>query len=328
MDYVAEFYKAYFRDLIKDIAEKYLNNQEETLESEMDFIRESLKKEGLYGLFEDSLTRRNYNIWRYGDPARLKEREEEKESPIGRIYKYVGEADFSDIRKSPRNRKDIVWILQGSQFRYPIKNADYINGIPRDSDSYRQFQQLLEQLGFTEREKQIFNYNDAYYYFNALTDNGDYIYSQEDEDDDIVFLNSLQKSDLDAMHEKLLRVLKLLCYEEKDSKSVREMDVLEVIKVAEYLSDLIPIIDRNSKLKDGKRLLDERIEVRSAILKRFLFRKNNKEISSDELKKVLVKYFEDRVLISTLVEEMINKEKFTDEQILIMTEEYLNEKVF
>ena len=117
------------------------------------------------------------------------------------------------------------------------------------------------------------------------------------------------------MHEKLLRVLKLLCYEEKDSKSVREMDVLEVIKVAEYLSDLIPIIDRNSKLKDGKRLLDERIEVRSAILKRFLFRKNNKEISSDELKKVLVKYFEDRVLISTLVEEMINKEKFTDEQI-------------
>ena len=65
MDYVAEFYKAYFRDLIKDIAEKYLNNQEETLESEMDFIRESLKKEGLYGLFEDSLTRRNYNIWRF-----------------------------------------------------------------------------------------------------------------------------------------------------------------------------------------------------------------------------------------------------------------------
>lgn len=328
MDYVAELYKQFFRALVKDIARQYPDDSEDTLKLEMKYIQERLKDNGLDSLFESVLNRDTFYQF-------LDHHQEENITEYSRSIPYRGGVDFSSIRENGKATKDIVWILKRTFAKYQRGGNELVDRVD-DRSSYEQFERLLEEIGFSDREKQFFYYTDKdspskewednkYFRFNGLVDNGDIIYSQKDQDNNSLFLNALNKSNLQEMHDKLKALLKG-CYKKKESKSIQKMDVQKAIEVTEYLSDLLPVIDENSKLKSEEQLQEERIAVRYAVLKKLLMngKYNNGKSGYEYLKNILVKHYEDHILGKMLLGIVCNQEEFNEDQILVMTEGYFD----
>lgn len=310
MDYAKELYELFLRDLIRDIAErqKYSDDSEDAMKSELEYIKGKMDEKGIGFLFEKIMNKGIY--------YQCITSPEEMDDESGKKQKYFSkyEVDFSSIRGTRKGGEDIVWILQGSGVSYPENPVK-----TRDDNSYDQFELLLENIDFSDRGKQLFCYTDKGYCFNGLEDNGDIIYRHKYQETTALFLNSIRKVKLINMHDKLKDLLKL-CFGKQSSRSIKKINAEAVIKVAEYLSDLIPVIDENSKLKSEEQLQAEQIEVRYAVFKGFLMKGDN----IDNLKNVLEKYYEDHILIKTLLEEVCDTGEFNDEQILIITEEYLD----
>lgn len=322
MDYAAELYRHCFRDLVKDIARQYPDNSEDTLKLEMEAIQKGLENKGLGPLFGNILNKDTYYQFLNNQEENITERRVR--------VPYRDGADFSSIRENGKVTKDIVWILKRTVAKYPKGENEQVH----DRNSYGQFEQLLKEIGFSDREKQFFYYtdkdspskageNNKYFCFNGLVDNGDIIYSQSDQDNNCLFLNALEKSNLQKMHEKLKDLLKLY-YKKKESESIQEMDIQKAIEVTEYLSDLLPVIDENSKLKSEEQLQEERIEVRYAVLRKLLKngKCNNGKAIYEYLKNILVKHYEDHILGKMLLEIVCNQEEFNEDQILVILEGY------
>ena len=325
MDYAAELYEHWLRALVKDIARRYPDNSEDTLGAELEYIRKCLDDKGVGSLFECILNKDTF----YQCLDCINNQEESITERRG-LVPYRDGVDFSSIRD--KVTKDIVWILKRTVAKYPRGESEQVY----DRNSYGQFEQLLKEIGLSDGEKQFFYYTDKdspskkwednkYFCFNGLVDNGDIIYSQSDQDNNYLFLNALEKSNLQKMHEKLKDLLKLY-YKKKESESIQEMDIQKAIEVAEYLSDLLPVIDENSKLKSEEQLQEERIAVRYAVLKKLLMngKYNNGKSGYDYLENILVKHYEDYILGKMLLEIVCNQEEFNEDQILVITEGYFD----
>lgn len=334
INYAEEMYKSYLRDLIKDVAKKYPNNSEETLKLEMKYILERLKEKQIDFLFESILNKDMY--FQCMDHQIIGSNEYRKG------LERLREVDFSTVPQNYKRDKDIVWILQKGTIKYP--KEDLMQPNREEKGRNRQFRQLLEQLEFSDKEKQIFYYSDKEFYFNALGDNGDIIYRQLKQDiisykgvmasmdnrDTYIFLNAVEKNNLSLMRGKLRDLLDL-CYKPKTSKCIQKMCIQDIIKVAEYLSDLVPVIYQNSKLKSIEQLQEEQIAVRLIVFKKLLVDDKCGKGKSryDSLEKIIVEHFHDHVLIKTFLNMMFdrketNEEKFNDDQILVISEGYFN----
>lgn len=354
VDYVIEWYRQCLRDLIKDIAKVQANSSgsENTIELEMEHIQKTLEKERVDFLFKSILNEKNYCQWLLDQTLDINEYRRRHRGFA------IDEIDFSSIRnnikdnnenegsrenendkeieKSIEQSKDIVWTLYRSGVRLAKDEL-----IEEDKFSYKQFELLLQQIGFSDEEKQIFCHSDKEFWFNGLTDNGDTIYGllhqevlvhdggrmlvHSHEKDTYLFSKALEGNKKDTMYDKLKKMLRL-CYKTQKSESIQKMDAETAIKVAACLSDLIPIIDKNSKLKSEEQLQEERIVVRLAVIKKFMMQVKNDARKSEDghLKNILKKYFEDYTLVKMLLEEVYNIGKFNEDQILLMTEGYLN----
>ena len=330
-DYKVRIYEGFFRTLVKEIAkeftEKYPENSEDTIQSEIEYIQERLEDAGLAYLFKGIINKDTFYQLCFN-------RTEEGKDAYKRRQEYSDIIDFAPIREKHEGSDDIIWILQRTGAKYRRGDEQV-----KDRNSYRQFEQLLSQIGFTDREQELFYDSETAFCFNALTDNGDRLYSQKEQDivshngcgaigenarEKFLFLNALEKSNMQIMHEKLRNLIKL-CYKTKDSKSIQKMDLQTAIKVADYLSDLVPVIDKNSNLKGEKQLQDDKMAVRFAVLKFFMKEESHiGESGNDPLKEILVKYYENQFFLKRLLDEVYDKDNFNDEQILVITEGYLD----
>lgn len=331
MDYAAELYKLYFRDLVKDIARQSSDNSKSTPESEIEYIQQRLKDVGLDFLFERILNKNTF--YQYNNDQVVGGKEQEAN------LKYNNGVDFSAMREKYRDSKDIIWVLQKTCAKYPKKKEQE----EYDRNSYKQFKQLMNQIGFSEKEKQLYcpeidilpngETDIKYFRFNALDDNGEIIYSQQHQDvfshnhimeskEKYLFTEALGKMNLQEMHKNLQDLLKV-CY--KENNSIQAMNPEDVMRVAEYLSDLIPVIDENSILKSEEQLQEERIAVRYAVFKKLLMEgKYRKKSGCSQLRNILVKHYEDHILGKTLLEIVCSKEKSNIDQTLVIVEGYFD----
>lgn len=310
MDYGTEIYRGFFRKLVKDIAkeitEKYpetsKETSEKTLQLEMVYIRGRLENEGLDHLFKNIPTKETFYQLCYN--------KSEGKDEYKRRQEYFDAVDFSPILKEYKGNGDIIWILQRTGAKYRKGEGIQVN----DRDSYRQFEQLLGQLNFTDREQELFYDSERAFCFNALSDNGDGIYFQQQGmwlshngiyagnggRNQCLFLNAMEKSNLQIMHEKLRELLDI-CYKTKTSESIQEMDLEAAIKVAENLSDLVPVIDKNSILKKKKQLQEDKKAVYFAVFSFFMKGKyHNGEPQNESLKRIFEKYFENQLFLKWL----------------------------
>lgn len=332
-DYAAELYEHVFRRLVKNIAKQYPDNSQDTLKSEIEYIRKELRNVGLDSLFQEVLNKDTYYRWVCHSKVNGNKRVKNQ--------MYHSEIDFSTIHKKYKKDIDIVWILTKSICKYPEESM--IQEDNEDRDSNRQFRQLLEQLGFSDEEKQIFSYSDKAFYFNALEDNGDIIYEQLKQDlvmynhfvarnmeekVTYIFLKALPKNNLSTMRKKLRDLLNL-CYKTRKSNSIQEMGVQDIIKVAECLSDLVPVIDQNSKLKRIERLREEQGAVRFAVFKKLLMGSKCSEGDTryEYLEKVVMEHFRDHIVVKELFGTVCNEKEsgqkeFNEDQILVICGEY------
>lgn len=317
-----EMYKMFFRELVKEIAKKYPDNSEDTLKEETEYIKKRLEDEKLDFLFRLILNKDMYYrcfVNRDITPNAFQINSE-----------CIGNVDFRDMRE--RNKKsgykeDVVWLLQKSSARYPC--GEYLN--KSDRNSYKQFEQLMEQMDFSDREKQLFYDSDTTLYFNGLRDCGGTIYSQqgvfmsEVNRTEYLFSHALKESNIFMMYDKLRDLLKI-CYKTTRGEILQEMDIQTVIKVAEYLSDLVPVIDKDSKLKNKEQLLEEQVAIRFAVYRKFLLggKSKNSKLGNEDWQSVLIKYFNDYVLVKTLLEEVGGTNNFNEDQILVIIEGYLD----
>lgn len=335
MDYAVELYRLLLRDLVKDIVRELSENPKETLEAEMEYIRKRLEDKRAGFLLERVLNEQSY--WEWMAYENMGYNLEEN-------YKRSQEVDFSSIRENGEHTKDIVWILIKSIAKYPKVTGDKEKIEDGDialktRNSYRQFGQLLEKMGFTNEEKELFRYDGDTFYFNALIDNGNMVYIEKqnlfpsdngwmydmNHKSDALFKIALKVSELHEMHGKLRDVIE--DYNKlKKKEEIREVDVQIIIQIAEKLSDLVPIIDRDSKLKSEKQLENERIAVRFVVLSHFLPQgKNNHEKMIEEWKKSnFESYCENQIFIKAFLGKLYERDAFNDKQILVITEEYLH----
>lgn len=322
MDYAVEMYKVFFRELVKEIAKEFPDNSEDTLEKEAEYIKNRLEDEKLDFLFRPILNKDMY----YRCFA--------NRDITPNVFKINSECienvDFRDARernKKSGDERDLIWLLTRSNAKYP--NGENISENQRNR--YKQFEQLMEQLDFSDREKQIFYYSDAALYFNGLMDCGDAIYDQqgvfmtEGSRTEYLFSHALKESYIATMYDKFTGLLKL-CYKTANRKVLQEMDTQTVIKVAECLSDLVPVIDKDSKLKNREQLQKDQIAIRFAVYRKFLMggKDNNKNSGNKQWQNALVKYFNNYVLVKTLLEEVGDTNNFNEDQILVITEGYLD----
>lgn len=355
MDYAALFYELCFRELIKDIAE-YCNSDwderekkkqeciwekekkkeeqecirdKEKIADELEYIREKLEIHRMGFLFECILNKETYYKWLNANVV--------ADNTKGEKQVNFGEVDFSSIRKNGGDIEDVIWILARSLAKYPRAKKEDEKRYIEDRTGYRQFEKLLSEINFPNGEEQLFIYGESTYYFNALLDNGDIIYRLKQEcivsyngigmeKDKGLFLNALKESGLHVMHGKLRELLKL--YDESsEGKSAQEIDSQKIMQMARHLSDLVPVIDRDSKLKDEEQLQKEQIAVRFAVVNHFLLQGKNVNggLGNACLRNNFEKYFVNHILIKTLFEEIYNnKENSSKEQILVITEGYLD----
>lgn len=355
MDYAASFYELCFRELIKDIAE-YCNSdleerekkkkecalekegieeehecvlEKEMIEDELEYIRRQLEKRRMSPLFERILNKDTYYKWHMANYLAVADKNREGQ---GRL----GEVDFSSIRKDGKDIEDIVWILKLSFAKYPKAKNEDKEGCETDRSSYGRFEKLLSEIDIPNGEDQLFYYDEDTLYFNGLVDNGDIIYSLKQEShvsyggirrdkNEGLFLNALKRTNLQIMHQKLKDLLNLYNKFTKE-KSTQEIDAQKVIQMAEYFSDLVPIIDKDSKLKDEEQVQKERVAVRFAVVNHFLMQGMDVsgELGNTGLRNNFDKYFENHILIKTLFKEIYNRENINKEQVLVIIEGYLD----
>lgn len=322
MDYAVEMYKVFFRELVKEIAEKFSDNSEDTLEAEMKYIEKRLEDEKLDFLFRPILNKDMYYrcyVNRDITPDVFKSNAE-----------CIENVDFKDVRernKKNGDKKDIIWLLMRNDAKYP--NGENI--LEHQRGRYKQFEQLMEQMNFSDREKQIFYYSDAALYFNGLRDCGDAIYDQQGEFEseksrtESLFSGALKESYIATMYDKFTGLLRL-CYKTANSKELLEMDIQTVIKVAECLSELVPVIDKDSKLKSREQLKEDQMAIRFAVYKKKLMegKENNENSGNKQWQNTLMKYYNDYALVNTLLEEVGDTNNFNENQILVITEMYLD----
>ena len=217
MDYAVELYRLLLRDLVKDIVRELSENPKETLEAEMEYIRKRLEDKRAGFLLERALNEQSYWEWMVYENMGYNLEEN---------YKRLQEVDFSSIRENGEHTKDIVWILIKSIAKYPKVTGDKEKIEDGDialktRNSYRQFGQLLEEMGFTNEEKELFRYDGDTFYFNALIDNGYMVYIEKqnpfpsdngrmydmNHKSDALFKIALKVSELHEMHGKLRDVI-------------------------------------------------------------------------------------------------------------------------
>ena len=354
MDYAASFYELCFRELIKDIAEYCNSNTEERekkkkecalekegieeghecvlekemIEDELEYIRKKFENKKIRFLFEHILNKDTY--YRWIDASLM------ADIIKGEGQGRFGGVDFTSIRKNGKAIEDIIWILKLSFAKYPKAKNEDKEGCETDRSSYGRFEKLLSEIDFPNGEDQLFYYDEDTLYFNGLVDNGDMIYSLKQESNvaygniwrdknEGLFLNALKLSNLQVMHQKLKDLLNLYNKFTKE-KSTQEIDAQKVIQMAAFFSDLVPIIDKDSKLKDEEQVQKERVAVRFGVVNHFLMQGMdvNGELGNTGLRNNFDKYFENHILIKTLFKEIYNRENINKEQVLVLIEGYLD----
>lgn len=174
MNYAAEIYRGYLRELIKDMVRKYPDNSEESLEEEIEYLREKIEDEKIGWLFDNFMNKNTY----YDILSMERFKKKNSINDAEGIPKLLVGVDFSDIRKKNKEKDiDIIWILQSAVAKLEYSKSSKVD----DRTSLKEFEAMIAQMGFSGEEKKIFQYSEIYFYFNALPDHGNSIYQHKND---------------------------------------------------------------------------------------------------------------------------------------------------
>lgn len=330
MDYLEEIYRCFFRTLIRDVVKncpeimKYpentespenTENTERATKKEIEYIRVRLRDETINYLFSKDVF--------YTLASQLGETTDKAEKIKG-----FGRVNFEDVRK--RNKKDLVWILQrgGAIFQYDKNNKI------GDRRSFMMFESMLNEMEFSDKEKNIFINSGGYFYFNALTDNGDKIYEElrnpctvykgllKTGSDKIegIFLIALEKSNLQLEHDKLKDLIDLW---EEISEGKQIMDFEKVMEISKYFVELVPVIDKEAILKSEEELNEDQMMIRLAVFKYYM-KTRKKDGKKYDLKDEILTISGFYHSLKRFFEEVYNEENFNEEQMMIISKGYFD----
>jgi len=330
-DYMAEIYKGFIRPLIKNLAEQYLDDSDTSIESEIEYIRKVLIEQNQEWVLKDIL---NKDIFYRLILGRIQKPCKAEKAALDEYF----ETNFANIRlelKNDSNAKpagDIIWLLYQSLAKYIYeKDSECL----KDRSSFKQFGLLMNEMEFAEDVKNIFKYSDGIYYFNALPDNGKELYSQrfapivkyktfavvtQDDTNKAIFLNAAGGSDKEVMYDKLKRLLKL-CYKTQKDTAIQQLDYESFLAVSENLSDLIPLIDIESKLKEPERLDKERLSVRLSVFNYYVKQRYS---SSPKLSGNLLDFSKIYTVLLNLFDKIYEIKDFNEVQRMIITKGYFD----